>query len=40
MKEDVTAFVLAGGKSTRMGREKATLELGGQTLLERALKLA
>jgi molybdopterin-guanine dinucleotide biosynthesis protein A len=40
MKEDVTAFVLAGGKSTRMGREKATLKLGGQTLLERALQLA
>ena len=40
MKEDVTAFVLAGGKSARMGREKATLELGGRTLLERALKLA
>ncbi len=40
MKEDVTAFVLAGGKSTRMGREKARLELGGRTLLERALKLA
>jgi molybdopterin-guanine dinucleotide biosynthesis protein A len=40
MKEDVTAFVLAGGKSTRMGREKAMLELGGRTLLERALKLA
>ena len=40
MKEDLTAFVLAGGKSTRMGREKATLELGGRTLLERALELA
>lgn len=40
MKEDVTAFVLAGGQSTRMGREKATLELGGRTLLERALRLA
>lgn len=40
MNEDVTAFVLAGGKSIRMGREKATLELGGRTLLERALKLA
>lgn len=40
MKEDVTAFVLAGGKSTRMGREKTTLELGGRTLVERALKLA
>ena len=40
MKEDLTAFVLAGGKSTRMGREKATLQLGGRTLLERALQLA
>jgi molybdopterin-guanine dinucleotide biosynthesis protein A len=40
MKDDVTAFVLAGGQSTRMGREKAMLELGGSTLLERALQLA
>ena len=40
MREDVTAFVLAGGKSTRMGRTKATLELGGESLLQRALKLA
>ena len=40
MKEDVTAFVLAGGESTRMGREKATLEFGGRTLLEHALHLA
>src|SRR5262249_25712125 len=37
--EDVTAFVLAGGQSTRMGQEKAMLKLGGRTLLERALKL-
>lgn len=30
-------FLLGGGKSTRMGADKAFLELGGQTLLARAL---
>ena len=37
---DLTAFILAGGKSTRMGADKAFVELQGRTLLERALELA
>jgi molybdopterin-guanine dinucleotide biosynthesis protein A len=37
---DVSAFVLAGGSSSRMGRDKAFLEWRGQTLLERVLALA
>jgi molybdenum cofactor guanylyltransferase len=37
---DVTALILAGGNSTRMGADKAFLTLNGQTLLERALELA
>jgi molybdenum cofactor guanylyltransferase len=38
--DSVNAYVLAGGKSLRMGKDKAFLELGGHTLLERALELA
>jgi molybdopterin-guanine dinucleotide biosynthesis protein A len=37
---DVTVFVLAGGKSTRMGMDKAFVEFEGCTLLVRALDLA
>jgi molybdenum cofactor guanylyltransferase len=36
----VTGFILAGGKSTRMGADKAFVTLDGRTLLERALELA
>ncbi len=37
---DVTAFILAGGKSTRMGADKALVEYAGRTLLARALDVA
>ncbi|MBI4234075.1 MAG: molybdenum cofactor guanylyltransferase [Chloroflexi bacterium] len=33
----VTGIILAGGKSTRLGRDKAKERVGGQTLLERAV---
>ena len=37
---DLAAFVIAGGRSSRMGRDKAFLTLRGSTLLERALAVA
>ena len=37
MAERTTGIVLAGGHSTRMGRDKAQIELQGKTLLERVL---
>jgi len=33
--DTVTGFILAGGKSTRMGMDKAFLSLNGSTLIER-----
>ena len=38
MPKSLTAFVLAGGRSTRMGTDKAFLTVGGETLMSRALK--
>ncbi len=37
---DLTAFVLAGGHSSRMGTDKAFVELEGKPLLSRMLALA
>lgn len=37
---DLAAFILAGGKSTRMGQEKAFVVFEGRTLLVRSLDLA
>ena len=37
---EVSAFVLAGGQSTRMGTDKAFLDFEGKPLISRALALA
>lgn len=37
---ETTAFILAGGRSSRMGTDKAFLRLGKQTLLERTIATA
>ena len=37
-RKDVTVQIMLGGKSTRMGTDKALVKLGGKTLLERAVE--
>ncbi len=37
---NLTAFIIAGGKSSRMGQDKAFIEFGGTTLLDRMLAIA
>jgi molybdopterin-guanine dinucleotide biosynthesis protein A len=39
-RNQLTAFILAGGKSSRMGEDKAFLKLGGKTLLDIGRSLA
>jgi molybdopterin-guanine dinucleotide biosynthesis protein A len=38
--QNVTAVVLAGGRSRRMGRDKAAIKLGERTMLENAVNFA
>ncbi len=37
-KKNVAIFVIAGGKSSRMGRDKRWLNIGGRSMLERCLR--
>jgi molybdopterin-guanine dinucleotide biosynthesis protein A len=39
LKHDITGVILVGGKSRRMGRDKAFLEVAGKPLFERALEV-
>ncbi len=36
--DDITGVILVGGKSRRMGKDKAFLEIGGKTLFEKVLE--
>lgn len=39
MYKDITAIILSGGKSSRMGQNKALLKIGDTTAIERIVKL-
>ncbi len=39
MEEEATGYILAGGQSRRMGRDKRLIRCNGMTLLERAITL-
>ena len=39
MYDDITAIILSGGKSTRMGRNKSLLKFGDKTIIERVRDL-
>src|SRR6516162_9227963 len=38
--EDISAFILSGGASSRMGRDKGLLKISGQPLIVRIARLA
>ncbi|MFQ5334747.1 MAG: molybdenum cofactor guanylyltransferase [Flavobacteriales bacterium] len=39
MKQEITAIILAGGRSSRMGRDKGLLKINNCTLVERTVQL-
>jgi molybdopterin-guanine dinucleotide biosynthesis protein A len=40
MRQQIAVAIFAGGQSLRMGQDKVQLEINGETLLERAAKMA